>query len=66
MILKTVDTKAIVSINESICIEGNNPFHCFDEGKVESALHSAFYFGAYPYHHGGVAKVAGALAFYIC
>ena len=66
MIFKIVDTKAIVSINEAVCIEGNNPFHCFDEGKVESALHSAFYPGTYPYHHGGIAKVAGALAIYIC
>ncbi len=40
-------------------------YHCYDIGKVESALHSAFYPGIYPYEHGGVAMIAGAMAFYL-
>ena len=66
MILNTIDTPAVISINKAVCLEGGNPFHCFDEGKVDSALHSSFYPGSYPFHHGGIPKIAGALAFYIC
>ena len=29
------------------------------------ALHSAFYPGVYPFQHGGIARVAGALCFYL-
>lgn len=66
MILNIIDSKAVILINKATCLEGNNPFNCFDEGKVESALHSSFYPGYYPFQHGGIAKLAGALAFYIC
>ena len=34
-------------------------------GKIESALHTAFYPGSFPYEAGGVAKLAGALCFYL-
>jgi len=33
--------------------------------KSASALHTAFYPGAYPYAAGGIAKLAAALCFYI-
>src|SRR5579862_7423257 len=48
-----------------VCREGGNPHILFDRGKVESALHSAFYPGVYPFVHGGVAGMAGALTFYL-
>ena len=60
------DADAIVAINKEVCKEGGNPHHCFDPGKVESAIHSAFYPGTYPFAHGGIARLAGALAFYLC
>lgn len=33
--------------------------------KVESAVSSAFYSGSYPFAHGGIGRVAGALCFYL-
>lgn len=39
--------------------------YCYDIGKVESAIHSAFYPGSTPFVHGEIAKMAGALCFYL-
>lgn len=36
-----------------------------NRGKIESALHTAFYPGSEPYQNGGIAKLAGALCFYL-
>lgn len=55
----------VIETNKYLCQQGGNPHHCFDPGKVESALHTAFYPGAYPFQLGGVAKLAGALCFYL-
>lgn len=55
----------IIYINRLVCEEGGNPHHCYDKGKVESAIHSAFYPGVYPFAAGGLAQVAGALCFYL-
>jgi len=38
---------------------------CYELGKVESAISTAFYPGTYPFALGGIAKVAGALCFYL-
>lgn len=66
MKLFILDAETIVSINAKVCEDGGNPHHCFESGKVESAIHSAFYPGSYPFAHGGIASLAGALAFYLC
>ena len=55
----------VFRINEMICTEAGNSAKCYGIGKVESALHSAFYPGAVPFVHGGIAKIAGALAYYL-
>lgn len=55
----------ILNLNEYICAQDSNPFHCYGIGKVESAIHSAFYPGVAPFVHGGIAKIAGALCFYL-
>ena len=34
-------------------------------GKVESALAAAFYPGDYPFQYGGIAKVAGAVCYFL-
>ena len=57
--------EAIVRVNELVCREGGNPHHCYDVGKIESAIHSAFYPGSYPYVAGGIGRIAGALCFYL-
>ena len=56
---------AIVRVNELVCRAGGNPHHCYDTGKIESAVHSAFYPGEYPYAAGGIGRIAGALCFYL-
>jgi death on curing protein len=55
----------IILLNKLVCEKAGNPHHCYSAGKVESALHSAFYPGDYPFAHGGIVKTAGALCFYL-
>ena len=57
--------ESINEINRLVCAEGGNPHQCLDTGKVESAIATAFYTGSYPFAHGGLARVAGALCFYL-
>jgi death-on-curing protein len=64
--LKTISANDIVEINKMICNEQGQEANVLSFDRVESALHSAFYPGTPPYVHGGVAKLAGALLFYIC
>lgn len=56
---------AVLEVNKYVCEQGGNPHHCYDVGKVESAISTAFYPGGYPFAHGGLASVAGALCFYL-
>lgn len=63
--LYLLTSEQVVKFNELICIEAGAEPRCYGIGKVESALHSAFYPGAAPLVHGGVAKIAGALAYYL-
>ncbi|MBI2026920.1 MAG: Fic family protein [Deltaproteobacteria bacterium] len=55
----------IIDLNKYLCIQGRNPHICLDRGRIESALHSAFYPGSYPFAAGGIVKVAVSLCFYI-
>ena len=55
----------VIEANKYICHEQDNPFKVLDQGKIESALHTAFYPGSYPYSLGGIAKIAGALCYYL-
>ena len=57
--------EAVVAVNRFICEQGGNPHHCSDIGKIESAISTAFYPGSYPFAHGGLLRVAGALCFYL-
>ena len=63
--LKILDAEQVVEINRYICEQGGNPHICYGIGKIESALHTAFYPGTFPYEAGGVAKLAGALCFHL-
>jgi death-on-curing protein len=65
MIVHTLTADSVVKINQLICADGGNRHQCYSIGKVESALHSAFYPGDYPFQHGGVACLAGATCFYL-
>ena len=57
--------EAVVEVNKYICEQGSNPHYCNDTGKIESAISTAFYPGTYPFAHGGLSRVAGALCFYL-
>jgi death-on-curing protein len=62
---KIISSANLVAINKMVCIAGGNPHQVLDEGKIESAIHAAFYPGNAPFQHGGIATVAGAIAFYV-
>ena len=53
-------------MNKIICLKSGSIHQLFNLGKIESGIHSAFYPGYYPFQHGEIACIAGALAFYIC
>lgn len=58
-------TSLIVKLNEMICTEGKNPHQVLNSDRVESAIHSAFYPGSPPFVYGGIAKIAGALCYFL-
>lgn len=55
----------VIETNEFICQQSGNIHQVLNIGKIESALHTAFYPGSYPFEAGGIAKIAGALCFYL-
>ena len=57
--------EAVVEINKYVCQQDGNIHHCYELGKIESAISTAFYPGVYPFALGGIVKVAGALCFYL-
>jgi death on curing protein len=61
---KLITAAQVVTINKLVCDEDGNEHQCYDVGKLESALHSAFYPGDPPFNHGGIATVGGAITFY--
>jgi death-on-curing protein len=63
ILIPTLD--AVLAANKYICDQGGNPYHCNDADKIESAISTAFYPGSYPFEHGGLSRVAGALCFYL-
>lgn len=65
MKIQTITAAQIVGMNRKVCIDGGNRHQCYDIGKIESALHSAFYPGSAPFEHGGVATIAGAMCYYL-
>ena len=65
MKITLITASQVQTINKKVCQTSSSKHHCNDLGKIDSALHSAFYPGSYPFQHGGIAKVAGALSFYI-
>lgn len=59
-----VNAEDVKRFNKIICEDSANESHCFDLGKVESALHSAFCPGSPPFQHGGIIEIGAAIAFY--
>ena len=63
--IRVISSADVLEMNRKICLAEGNPHHCFSIDKIESALHSTYYPGEHPFIHGGIAKVAGAMAFYV-
>ncbi|HXW52589.1 MAG TPA: type II toxin-antitoxin system death-on-curing family toxin [Myxococcota bacterium] len=63
--IRLLESEQIITINKKICLHFKNIHHCVDPGRVESALHSAYFPGSPPFRYGGIPKVAGAMAFFI-
>ena len=63
IVIPSVDS--IIRTNQ-FCSEMNNQQSVLlDKGRIESALHTAFYPGSEPFQHGSIAMLAGALCFYL-
>jgi death-on-curing protein len=61
--LLTVDQ--IIFMNKKIVAQEKQRYVCLDKDKIDSALAAAFYPGNYPFQYGGIAKVAGALCYFL-
>jgi len=55
----------IIEVNRHVCAENKQRSQLLDQGKIESALNTAFYPGSWPFLNGGIARLAGALCFYL-
>jgi death-on-curing protein len=65
MKIKVPNVQNIIQTNKFVCNENEQKSQLLDLGKIESALNTAFYPGSEPFENGGVAKLAGALCFYL-
>ncbi len=65
MKIKPPTAEQVIKTNEYICKQQGNPFLVLERGKIESALHTAFYPGSDPFSTGNIARIAGALCFYL-
>ena len=65
MKIKIPTTEQVIQTNEIVCSEQRQKSVLLDRGKIESALSTAFYPGSEPFQNGGIAKIAGALCFYL-
>lgn len=65
MKIKLLSLEHVLEINQEICANVKQRSVCMDKRKVESALGSAFYPGDYPFQYGGIARVSGALCFFL-
>lgn len=59
------DLSLVLETHRRICVRDRSPLPCLDTRKIESALAAAFYPGSPPFAHGGIARIAGALCFYL-
>lgn len=65
MKIKLLVDDDILDINKKICQSVKQRSVCLDPGKMQSALGAAYYPGDYPFRYGGIAKVAGALCYFL-
>jgi death-on-curing protein len=65
MKIKVPTVENVIQTNKYVCNEKEQASQLLDRGKIESALSTAFYPGSEPFENGGVARLAGALCFYL-
>jgi death-on-curing protein len=65
MKIKVTTVENVIQTNKYVCNEKEQASQLLDRGKIESALSTAFYPGSEPFENGGVARLAGALCFYL-
>jgi death-on-curing protein len=65
MKIKVPTVENVIQANKYVCNEKRQASQLLDRGKIESALSTAFYPGTEPFENGGVARLAGALCFYL-
>ena len=65
MKIKVPTVENVIQANKYVCREKGQASQLLDRGKIESALSTAFYPGSEPFENGGVARLAGALCFYL-
>lgn len=63
--MKIPTVEQVIKVNQIVSHELFQKSILLDRGKIESALSTAFYPGSEPFENGGVAKIAGALCFYL-
>lgn len=56
---------SIIRTNEFCCSINDQKSVLLDSGRIESALHTAFYPGSDPFYNGSIPRIAGALCFYL-
>ncbi len=65
MKIKIPSVDQIIIVNKYVCAENKQAHQLLDQGKIESALSTAFYPGSEPFLNGGIARLAGFLCFYL-
>jgi death-on-curing protein len=65
MKIKVPTVENIIQTNKYVCNEQGQASQLLNRGKIESVLSTAFYPGSEPFQNGGVARIAGALCFYL-
>ncbi|MBI2606992.1 MAG: type II toxin-antitoxin system death-on-curing family toxin [Deltaproteobacteria bacterium] len=65
MKIKVPSVDLVVQTNKLVCAENDQTSTLLNKGKIESALHTAFYPGSEPFENGGVARLGGALCYYL-
>lgn len=63
--IELLTTNQIIAINKAVVTRQKQQHIVLNKDKIESALSAAYYPGDYPFQYGRIAKVAGALCYFI-
>lgn len=63
--VEILTVEQVIGINKQVVSQQQQKHVCLNEEKIDSALAAAFYPGDFPFRYGGIAKVAGALCYFL-